>query len=125
MTMTIRYSAILGAALCVATAANADPLPTKIGQCTVTTIKEIGPRLEGVPDSGSTVVFANGGYQVDYDIIKGLKGSRVGDPAKLCLISLPKDCPPGDDRGKEYRTTNLRTHSGWTAYDSEHMCGGA
>jgi hypothetical protein len=106
-------------------AGTADPLPAKIGQCSNTTIKDIGTRLENAPGSGDAVGYANGGAQISYDTIKGLKGSRAGDPARLCLISLPQDCPPGDDRGKKYRATNLRTHSSWEAFDSEHMCGGA
>jgi hypothetical protein len=37
--------------------------------------------------------------------------------------SIPKDCPPGDDRGREYTTTNLRTDEAWTLPDSQQMCG--
>ena len=103
----------------------ADRLPAKEGQCTITTIKSVGTRLDGVPDSGDSVTYADGGYQVSYAAIPGLKGSRPGDPAKLCLISVPDDCPPGDDRGKVYRATNLRTHKSWEAPNAEHDCGGA
>ncbi len=39
-------------------------LPTKVGECTTTAIAKIGSRLEGMPDSGSAVSYANGGYQV-------------------------------------------------------------
>ena len=24
----------------------------------------------------------------------------------MCLVSIPEDCPPGDDRGRIYTTTN-------------------
>lgn len=41
------------------------------------------------------------------------------------LIFVPKDCPPGDDRGRVYETTNLRTHEVWQTHDDPHMCGGA
>ena len=51
--------------------------------------------------------------------------SRPGDPIRLCLVSIPKHCPPGDDRGRFYKATNLRTGKSWTLPDSEHMCGGA
>ncbi len=51
--------------------------------------------------------------------------SRPGDPVRICLVSIPKHCPPGDNRGRTYKTTNLRTHRAWTLPDSEHMCGGA
>ena len=43
----------------------------------------------------------------------------------VCLVALPQDCPPGDDRGKTYAAANLRTLGAWSAADSEHMCGGA
>ena len=47
---------------------NAEPLPTKIGACSATTITDIGYRLD-TPDSGSAIVYANGGGQVSYDTI--------------------------------------------------------
>jgi len=103
----------------------ADKLPAREGQCAVTAIKQVGTRLEGIPDSGDAVSYVNGGYQVSYETIPGLKGSRPGDKVKLCLVSIPDECPPGDDRGKVYKATNLRTHKSWEASDSEHECGGA
>lgn len=112
-------------------AAAADPLPTKIGQCTNTTIKDVttrlqeGPTYKPVPGSGSAIDFVNGGYQVSYDTIDEITQSRAGDPVTMCLVSIPKGCPPGDNRGLTYKTTNLRTHGTWTLPDAEHMCGGA
>jgi hypothetical protein len=103
---------------------NADPLPTKVGACSTTTITDIGYRLD-TPDSGSAIVYANGGGQVSYDTIPEIHRSRIGDKVKLCLVSLPEDCPPDDDRGKVYRATNLRTGEAWEAPDSQHSCGGA
>jgi hypothetical protein len=120
-----------GAALLFAASALADPLPTKIGQCSNTTIKDVttrlqdGPTYKPIPGSGSAVDFANGGYQVSYDTIAAIDQSRAGDPVTLCLVSKPKGCPPGDNRGITYKTTNLRTHGTWTLPDAEHMCGGA
>jgi hypothetical protein len=111
--------------------AAADPLPTQIGQCTNTTIKDVTTRLQDgatnkpIPGSGSAVDFANGGYQVSYDTIDAITQSHAGDPVTMCLVSIPKGCPPGDKRGLTYKTTNLRTHGAWTLPDSEHMCGGA
>ncbi len=81
--------------------------------------------LEGVADSGSGVEFANGMGQVSYDVLPGIANSRVGDPVRICLVSVPENCPPGDDRGRVYSGTNLRTNETWTAPDSQHMCGGA
>ncbi len=102
----------------------ADPLPTEIGTCSDTTIAEIGYRL-GDPDTGSAISYANGGVQISYDTIPEIHRSKVGDGVKLCLVSLPEDCPPDDNRGKVYRATNLRTGESWEAPDSQHSCGGA
>jgi hypothetical protein len=103
----------------------AAPLPTRVGQCGETAITMLASRLEGVPDSGSSVEFENGGYQVSYDIIPQVRRSRVGDPVRMCLTSIPRGCPKGDARGRIYRTTNLRTGERWTLSDSQHSCGGA
>ena len=78
-----------------------------------------------VPGSGSAVRFANGAYQVSYDELEAVQHSRGGDKVFLCLIRIPRDCPPGDNRGRIYTTTNLRTLDSWTLPDSEHSCGGA
>ncbi|MGH7095862.1 MAG: hypothetical protein ACREFB_20330, partial [Stellaceae bacterium] len=117
---TIGMSMAALALLALAAPASADPLPTRIGQCTRTTIKSIGTRLEDgmthrpIPGSGSAVNFANGGYQVSYDTIPAIIRSRPGDPVTMCLVSVPKSCPPGDNRGLTYKTTNLRNKGAWT-----------
>jgi hypothetical protein len=103
---------------------NAEPLPTEIGASSETTITDIGYGL-GDPDTGSAISYANGGVQISYDTIPEIHHSQVGDAVKLCLVSLPEDCPPGDDRGKIYSATNLRTGEAWEAPDSQHSCGGA
>jgi hypothetical protein len=103
----------------------AAPLPKRVGQCSETTVKSVDYRLEGAPDSGSAISYVNGGYQVSYDTIPAIRRSRRGDRVRLCLIELPTDCPKGDDRGKIYRATNLRTGQSWEAPDSQHSCGGA
>ena len=100
-------------------------LPTKVGQCAETRVAKLESRLVDAPDSGSAISYVNGGYQVSYDMIPGIQGSRRGDPVRLCLISIPSGCPPGDTRGRKYRATNLRTGQSWEAPDAEHMCGGA
>ena len=128
---TIGMSMAALAVLALAAPASADPLPTRVGQCTRTTIKSIGTRLENgmthrpIPGSGSAVNFSNGGYQVSYDTIPAINRSRPGDPVTMCLVSVPKGCPAGDNRGLTYKTTNQRTRASWTLPDSEHMCGGA
>ena len=124
--------AVTAAAILLQTGlAAADPLPAKIRQCTNTTIKDIGTRLEDsttrqpIPGSGSAVDFANGGQQVSYETVAAITRSRAGDPVRMCLVSIPRGCPPGDDRGRIYKTTNLRTRGVWTLPDAEHQCGGA
>ena len=113
---------IAGAASSIAEEAKG---PRKVGQCVRTEISELGSRLEGAPDSGSAVAYANGVTGVSYDVITALRRSRVGDPVTLCLVSVPRNCPPGDDRGKVYSATNSRTKERWSLPDSQHSCGGA
>jgi len=107
----------------------AGALPTEIGQCVNTRIAEITSRFQADitadPDDGSAVNFENGGHQVSYDKVQAIIDSKVGDPVLMCLVSIPQDCPPGDDRGRIYTTTNLRTSESWTLPDSQHFCGGA
>jgi len=106
-------------------------LPTRPGTCTWTKIKRLEHRLgEGkdgpfVPDSGSAVTFDNGGNQVSYEELDQIHHSRAGDPVLMCLVSIPQHCPKGDNRGRMYTTTNLRTWESWTMPDAEHHCGGA
>ena len=118
---------LLGAA--PAQAADNKALPRHVGDCVDTRVKDVETRLadgdQPVPDSGSAIQFANGGYQVSYETVPAVEASRAGDPVKMCLVRVPQGCPPGDDRGREYRVTNLRTHKSWLLPDAEHMCGGA
>lgn len=93
-----------------------------IGSCALTRVAHVGPRAG---DSGSVIEYENGLWQVDYNIISGIHRSRRGDHVLLCLTELPVGCPPGDDRGRTYKGTNLRTLESWSALDSEHSCGGA
>jgi hypothetical protein len=99
--------------------------PQKVGDCVNTNVTQVGSRLEGVPNSGSAILYADGLSQVSYDAVPGIDHSRPGDNVRLCLTSLPQNCPPGDDRGKVYSAANQRTGETWSASDSEHMCGGA
>jgi len=101
------------------------------GQCETTRIDFIGTRLgliEGQEPndlSGITVGFADGVWQVDYDRDPQVVRSRVGDPARVCLASIPRHCPKGDERGRTYSVENLRTHVRWKMPDAAHDCGGA
>lgn len=104
---------------------------TRIGQCTNTSVAKLGTRLgdedanESVPGSGTAIWFANNIYLVAYETIPQAEASRPGDKVKMCLTHIPSDCPPGDDRGKVYTVTNMRTKQRFTMADSSHECGGA
>ena len=108
-------------------------LPPRVAQCTIAKIASISGRLgselkppsSGSDSTGSLVQYSGGGLQVSYGYVAALGDSRIGDEVLVCLVSLPKDCPPGDDRGKTYSGTNLRTKGSWILPDSQHMCGGA
>lgn len=105
-------------------------LPTTVGQCDGTTVSKIGTRLtdaqgNDMPWTGPAINYADGGYQVSYDAAPNMQDWVIGDQINLCLVSVPTDCPPGDNRGKVYDATNLRTGEVWEAQDSEHSCGGA
>ena len=104
-----------------------DPLPKEVLTCGGNIIKEIGPRLEGDTDlsTGFHVLLRNGGVTVDYVTPQAVRNSKVGDHVLACLVYIPKNCPPGDVRGRIYTVTNLRTLESWTAADSQHSCGGA
>ena len=108
------------------------PLPTRIGQCSATQVASVTPRLDaGRPprsedfDSGTAINFRNDGHQVSYEREPALLNSRPGDGVLMCLVAIPRNCPPGDDRGKIYTATNARTGATWTLPDSQHSCGGA
>jgi hypothetical protein len=106
--------------------------PTQVGQCSDTFIQRIGTRLEDgqtgqpIPDSGTSVNLTNGVYLVSYDDVPVLsQGSQPGDKVKPCLLSIPQNCPPGDNRGRTYSLMNYRTKGYVELPDSEHSCGGA
>ena len=108
-----------------------EPLPGRIGQCTTTHISTLTVRLGddplegGGPDDGSAASYENGGTAVSYDRNRGLAASAVGDPVALCLMTIPRDCPRGDARGRVYYGLNLKNKASWALPDAQHMCGGA
>jgi uncharacterized protein len=107
------------------------PLPSAVGQCATTHIKTLTTRLgddpleTAPPEGGSAATFTNGGGSVSYDREPGLASSKVGEPVEMCLISIPRDCPKDDDRGRVYYSLDLIAQGSWTLPDSEHLCGGA
>lgn len=124
--MTVRIAPMLAAALIACAGAGpGDAAPTRAPACTVTRLVSVGPRLEGVPDSGVAATYGSKLRQVSYDPIPALQASRPGDRVRLCVVNRPKGCPAGDARGAVYAATNLRTGKRWRAADSSHRCGGA
>lgn len=124
------FSTLLFTAAAAQAHNSSQALPTQVGKCAITTVKSVEQRLEdgsghSIPDSGSAIQFTNGGYQVSYEQVPAVNKSKVGDKVVMCLVELPTDCPAGDERGKVYTTTNLRTLEFFTLADAEHMCGGA
>ncbi len=121
---------ITASAIAAGRAKPSPTLPTKIGQCTVTNVTAVHPRIGEDPikdedyDAGTGIEYANDGYQVSYYREEALIASKPGDKVTMCLISIPKRCPPDDDRGREYFVTNARTGQSWAMADSQHACGG-
>lgn len=109
--------------------------PSKVGECAERTIAVVStasggklgsrPPKEAAMDPGSYVRYTNKETQVSHEWDRALAHAKVGDRVRMCLIFVPKDCPPGDDRGRVYETTNLRTNEVWKMPDDPHMCGGA
>jgi len=109
-------------------------LPKTLGHCTRTKIVSLtdrggeplkAPQPEDGFGSGTTVTYANDASQVSYRYEERAARSHIGDEVLLCLSSIPRDCPPGDDRGRVYSGTNLKTGGSWMLPDSQHSCGGA
>ena len=106
-----------------------DPLPTRLLSCGGAIIDSLSDRFGGTlgadAQTGTAVSYNNGGASVSYDLVEAARNSRLGDHVLMCLVFIPKKCPPGDDRGRIYTVTNLRTLESWTLPDSQHSCGGA
>lgn len=115
--------------------------PKKVGECVDSAIEDKTTRFEGaIPgDTGGevSVSFQNGIilYITKMDTLPSsenadkymysTKDFAKGDRVKLCLTELPKDCPPGDDRGKIYSVQNYKNKKTFSGVDAWHMCGGA
>jgi hypothetical protein len=130
----VAFASAIGAVVMLSsslTNAAEERLPTTLGACVLTEISAISSRLvnrttgQPIRGSGSAVSFDNKGYQVSYAEEPAILRSRRGDKVYMCLMQVPRDCLPGDDRGRIYTTTNLRTMASWTLPDAEHRCGGA
>jgi hypothetical protein len=53
----------------------AESIPTRVGQCTNTSVVKVGTRLEDVAGSGTSINFSNGIYLVSYDTIPQADGT--------------------------------------------------
>ena len=97
-------------------------------ECSNTKIDWLGARLsDSSPKvSGTSIGYQNGLANHSYGYVPAIsERSRVGDRVKVCWISRFLNCPPGDNRGNTYRTTNVRTGEQWELPDASHVCGGA
>ena len=124
--------ALSGSLMLAPTAPLAAAPPTQVGECSNTFIQRVGTRLMNgqtgvsILGSGTSVNLTNGIYLVSYDDLPELShDSKPGDTVKLCLLSIPQNCPPGDNRGRVYSLLNYRTISSVELPDSQHFCGGA
>ena len=102
-------------------------IPKSIGACVDTTIAEIsGVYRSPAPNKdGAIVGYANGVAGVSFRQEPEIERSKVGDPIRLCLVEIEKDCGRDDPRGRIYAATNLRTGGHWRLGNSMHACGGA
>jgi hypothetical protein len=102
-------------------------IPKRTGACVDTTIAEIsGVYRSPVPNNeGAIVGYANGLAGVSFKQEPEIERSKVGDPIRLCLVEIDKDCRRNDPRGRTYSATNLRTGGSWRLGNSMHACGGA
>ena len=114
-------------------------LPTPIAECSETEIAGKFFRLWDINDPEIPVEEDAIGKEIVLKLTDGMFlytdqiGDRflasanfsVGNPVQLCLVSLPTDCPPGDERGKEYSLLDRRTGFSGVYVDSWHLCGGA
>lgn len=103
-----------------------DGMPAHLGECINDRILEIRARLgDNNFDNGTEIKFQGGGFETSYLKEPAAIASSVNDPVEICLVSVPDGCPEGDNRGRNYQTTNLATNQSWTLANSQHMCGGA
>ncbi len=107
-------------------------LPSKVGECADTTITSITDRFgadltpsKKGSEKGTFIRFSNSGVQVSLVKESAIVRSQVFDKVNMCLVDIPKGCQPGDNRGRVYKTTNLRTKESWSLANDIKSCGGA
>jgi hypothetical protein len=107
-------------------------LPSKVGECADTTITSITDRFgadltpaKKGSEKGTFIRFSNSGVQVSLVKERSIVRSQVFDKVNMCLVEIPKGCPAGDNRGRLYKTTNLRTGESWSLPNDIKSCSGA
>jgi len=107
-------------------------LPATVGECADTTITSITDRFgadltpsKKGSEKGTFIRFSNSGVQVSLAKERSIVRSQVFDKVNMCLVDVPKGCPPGDNRGRVYKTTNLRTGESWSLPNDVRGCSGA
>jgi hypothetical protein len=76
-------------------------------------------------EEGTAVSFSDDIGQVSYGREEALTQAKAGDRVVLCLMSIPRDCPKGDVRGRLYLGYDADAKTQWILPDSQHLCGGA
>lgn len=116
-------------------------LPQKLKTCTDLVIDEKTTRFEGATpgEAGGEAfvvmqhhigffVLSVGGLSANDNADKYMYNTKdfaKGDKVKVCLTGVPNDCPPGDDRGKDYSITNYKNGKAFSGTPDWHSCGGA
>jgi hypothetical protein len=95
-----------------------------VGQCALTSVEKF-LQVSDLLTTAHAIFYQNGLTQYALTDKDPFRKAKTGDAVKVCLVAVPQDCPRGDDRGKTYRATDLRTNRTWTLPDDMHRCGGA
>lgn len=99
------------------------PFPS-IGTCYETSIHDVDLGSGTAVRRGVGIVYTNGRTMLQFgDVIA--KRWLKGDHVKMCVVSVPQNCPPDSDHssaGVVYQVRNLRTGDKWKAADSDKSC---
>lgn len=104
--------------------------PEQAGECVRTRIESVTTRFGNALSSnnvqeGIAIRYAAGLGVVDYDRSWRMDHLAPGHDVVVCLMSIPFDCPQGDDRGRLYYNYHPGAQIQWIMTDTQHMCGGA
>lgn len=115
-------------------------LPQKLKACSNLMIEDKTTRLGVAPSEAGGEVVVSTSHHLGFYVqsVAGLPADEdanqymydtddfaKGDTVTVCLVRIPKHCPPGDDRGKEYTITNGKNRKSFSATPDWHSCGGA